>query len=303
MLCSCPFRPLMSGGLTLIGLGLGDLKDITVRGLEAIKNADYVYLENYTSLLVETSFEEMRAFYGASELIIADREFVEMNGPAEMISKAKTSRVCFLVVGDPFCATTHTDLVLRARAEGVEVSIVHNASIVSAVGCCGLQVYRFGEIISIPLWIGGWKPTSFYDKLVANAKRDLHTLCLLDIKVKEKNLVALARGREGVYDAPRFMTVMEALSQLSEIEEEMGEGVVTSETRVVGLARVGRDDQVILSGTVGEFLSNPDLAAEKLGRPLHSLVICASTLHELEQEFIDGFKLIVSKVPDHNIIS
>ncbi len=37
--------------LYLVGLGLGDAKDITVRGLEIVKNADQVYLEAYTSIL------------------------------------------------------------------------------------------------------------------------------------------------------------------------------------------------------------------------------------------------------------
>ena len=35
----------------LIGLGLGDERDITVRGLEAIKSCDILFLENYTSIL------------------------------------------------------------------------------------------------------------------------------------------------------------------------------------------------------------------------------------------------------------
>ena len=35
----------------LIGLGLGDAKDITVKGLEIVKKARRVYLEAYTSIL------------------------------------------------------------------------------------------------------------------------------------------------------------------------------------------------------------------------------------------------------------
>lgn len=35
----------------IIGLGLGDAKDITVKGLEIVKKCDRVYLESYTSLL------------------------------------------------------------------------------------------------------------------------------------------------------------------------------------------------------------------------------------------------------------
>ena len=38
--------------LYLVGLGLGDAKDITVRGLEVVKSAHSVYLEAYTSMLV-----------------------------------------------------------------------------------------------------------------------------------------------------------------------------------------------------------------------------------------------------------
>lgn len=35
----------------IIGLGLGDPKDVTVKGLEIIKKCERVYLESYTSIL------------------------------------------------------------------------------------------------------------------------------------------------------------------------------------------------------------------------------------------------------------
>ena len=37
--------------LYVIGLGLGDAKDITVKGLEIVKRCELVYLESYTSIL------------------------------------------------------------------------------------------------------------------------------------------------------------------------------------------------------------------------------------------------------------
>lgn len=37
--------------LYIIGLGLGDEKDITIRGLEAVKKCQKVFMEAYTSLL------------------------------------------------------------------------------------------------------------------------------------------------------------------------------------------------------------------------------------------------------------
>lgn len=38
--------------LYLVGLGLADETDITVKGLEVIKKAERVYLEAYTSILL-----------------------------------------------------------------------------------------------------------------------------------------------------------------------------------------------------------------------------------------------------------
>ena len=38
--------------LYLVGLGLADETDITVKGLEIVKQSDRVYLEAYTSILL-----------------------------------------------------------------------------------------------------------------------------------------------------------------------------------------------------------------------------------------------------------
>lgn len=44
--------------LYCIGLGLGSPEDITLRGLKAIQGCTRVYLEAYTSILVDVGFEE-----------------------------------------------------------------------------------------------------------------------------------------------------------------------------------------------------------------------------------------------------
>ena len=76
--------------------------------------------------------------------------------------------VAFLVVGDPFGATTHADLMIRARELGIKTKTIHNASIMNAIGCCGLQLYSFGETVSIPFWTEDWQPDSFFDKIQVN---------------------------------------------------------------------------------------------------------------------------------------
>ena len=61
--------------LYLIGLGLSDEKDVTVKGLEKVKNSSHVYLEKYTAVLMIEK-EKLEHFYGR-QVIEADREFVE----------------------------------------------------------------------------------------------------------------------------------------------------------------------------------------------------------------------------------
>jgi len=270
--------------LYLIGLGLGDIKDITVKGLEIVKKCDKVYLEHYTSILT-VGKHELETFYGR-EVILADRELVEQ-GADQFLDESKDLEIAFLVVGDPFGATTHSDLVLRAKEKGVKVSVVHNASIMSAVGCCGLQLYNFGETVSIPFWTENWRPDSFYNKILDNIKRGQHTLCLLDIKVKEQSEENMARGRK-IYEPPRFMSTQVACQQLLEIVEKItepgsDEPGMTRTSDVVCLARVGTDTQKIVTSSL------EDAIEVDMGPPLHSLVI-PGHCHFLEQDSLNMWR-------------
>ena len=38
-------------------------------------------------------------------------------------------------------ATTHSDLWIRAKERNIEVQVIHNASIMNACSCCGLQLH------------------------------------------------------------------------------------------------------------------------------------------------------------------
>ncbi|XP_037008919.2 diphthine methyl ester synthase isoform X2 [Artibeus jamaicensis] len=269
--------------LYLIGLGLGDAKDITVKGLEVVRRCSRVYLEAYTSVLT-VGKEALEEFYGR-ELILADREDVEQRAD-DILKDADSTDIAFLVVGDPFGATTHSDLVLRAVKLGIPYQVVHNASIMNAVGCCGLQLYRFGETVSIVFWTDTWRPESFFDKVKKNRQNGMHTLCLLDIKVKEQSLENLIKGRK-VYEPPRYMTVSQAARQLLEVVENQRargeEPAVTEDTLCVGLARVGAEDQRIAAGTLLQ------MCTVDLGGPLHSLVITGGSLHPLEAEMLSLF--------------
>ncbi|VEN41824.1 unnamed protein product [Callosobruchus maculatus] len=246
----------------LIGLGLGDCKDITVKGLEIIRKCDKVYLESYTSILT-CGVQALEEFYG-KELTVADRDLVEQ-GADEILGEAKESDVALLVVGDPFGATTHTDLILRAKEKHIEVKCIHNASILSAVGCCGLQLYSFGETVSIPFWSDTWKPDSFFEKICNNYSM-----------TKKKK----------VYMDPRFMSVKEAAIQLLEILKSSDSTVIDEKCLCIGLARVGSETQQIVACSLSK------MASVDLGEPLHSLIVVGPKLHPLEDEYLQQFKIV-----------
>ena len=279
----------------VVGLGLADEKDITVKGLEAVKSCKTIYLEAYTSILMVNK-QKLEKFY-EKEIIIADREMVETEADV-MLENAKDDNVAFLVVGDPYGATTHTDLVLRAHEMGISTKVIHNASIMNAVGCCGLQLYNYGQTVSIVFFSDTWRPDSFYDKIKQNRDMGLHTLCLLgnriahlDIKVKEQSIENMARGRL-IYEPPRYMTVNQCVEQLLEIEERRNENVYNKDTIVVGLARVGADDQKVVSGTMSEILD------VDFGAPLHSFIITGK-MHFLEAETLKRFAVDTNNFVTH----
>lgn len=210
---------------------------------------------------------------------------VESNSD-EILRNADKEDVAFLVVGDPFGATTHTDLVLRARELHIPVRTVPNASIMSGIGAAGLQLYNFGQTVSMVFFLDNWRPGSFYDRVKENRSIGLHTLVLLDIKVKEQSLENLARGIK-IFEPPRYMTVGTCAKQMLEVEEEKGEGVYGRDSLAIGAARVGGKTEKFIAGTLAELCD----ADDELGPPLHSMVLLGRRTHELEHEFVREFAL------------
>ena len=247
--------------LYLIGLGLGDEKDISIKGLEIVKKCSSVYLEDYTSKL-SSSISNMEKLYGR-EIIPASRNLIEKNAEDTILKEAKTNDVALLVVGDPFGATTHSDIFLRAKELKIKIKVLHNASILNAIGITGLELYKFGKTTSIPYPEKSFFPETAYDVIKQNQKQGLHTLCLLDIKS----------------DQNRFMTINEAIEVLLEIEKKRKEKVFSRKTICVGCARIGQDSTKIKFGTADELLK------ESFGLPLHCLII-PGKLHFIEEDML-----------------
>jgi diphthine synthase len=270
--------------LNFIGIGLCDKTDITVKGLEAIRSSEYVYLEHYTSILTHSSKEELELYYG-KKIILASRNLVESDAET-MLDQAKNHRVAFLVVGDVFGATTHMDLFLRAKLKGIEVQIINNASIINAVGNVGLELYKFGKTTSMVFFDKDWKPATPYTALKDNLSIGLHTLVLLDIKIAEPSKEDILKGNTDTNKnlPPRFMTVNQALEQFLELEHEHKHKLISKDTKVIGVARLGSKTEKIVYGTIAKLIEY------NFGEPIHCLII-PGKMHFIEEEVLKLYEL------------
>ena len=245
------------GKLIFIGLGLGNEQGITLKGLEAARSCDKLFIENYTSILEDGSIQRLESLID-KPIILLDRAGVEAD--SQIVQLAEKENIAFLVPGDAMSATTHIDLRIRAISVGIETEVIHGVSVFTAIpGLLGLQNYKFGRTITVPLPEPNFKPTSFYEKALENFKAGMHTLCLLDIK----------------QDRNKFMTANEALEVLGDIEKELSGGLLPDDRLVCIVARAGSDDVLVKAGLFKNMLT------ADFGGPLHSVII-PGELHFLE---------------------
>jgi len=252
--------------LRFIGLGLHDETGISLRGLSEVREADFVFAEFYTSVMPGLSPARLEALIGRGVTILS-REDVEEKAEEVILERARRSDVALLVPGDPMNATTHVDLRLRAEKRHVRTSLTHAASITSAVsGATGLQSYKFGRTVTLPIVGGGLAPESPYEWVRDNFQRGLHSLILLDLQAADN----------------AYLGIPEALRQLSHLEERKGAGLFTPTRLIVGAARVGSPDMEIKGGTIS------DLSSHDFGAPPHCLVV-PGKLHFMEKEALRVF--------------
>ncbi len=243
--------------LKLIGLGLCEAEDISLKGLEEIKKSDKVFMERYTSPW--HGKKDLEKITGKKIEEVKRSELEE--GSEKLMDEASQKDIALLIPGDPLVATTHIELLIQAGKRNVETEIVHSSSIYSAVAETGLQIYKFGKTTTIPLPQKNYRPKSPYDVIKKNKERGLHTMALLDIK-----------------DRP--MDVSEALEYLIGVEKEKNDGVINKEERVVAF-NVGPSGGRMIYERISELL--------KTDFPTPAVLIFPGKLHDKEREAMEAF--------------
>ncbi|WP_436927205.1 diphthine synthase [Halosimplex amylolyticum] len=240
--------------LTFVGLGLYDERSVTVAGRDAIRAADRVVAEFYTSKLAGATVADLEAYHD-TEIEVRDRAGVEQK-PDDILDDAVDADVVFLTAGDTMISTTHTDLRLRAHDRGIETRVVHGTTAQAAASSLtGLQNYRFGKATTLPFersHAGDALPESVLETVDDNRERGLHTLIFLDIDAANDD----------------YMRADEATARLAEAYDDVL-GVV--------VARAGSPAPVVRADRLSA------LSEESFGDPLHLLVI-PGDLHLMERD-------------------
>jgi len=249
------------GKLFFVGLGLYDERDLSLRGLEEIKQADKVFAELYTSLMTGLSIQKLEKLVG-KKISIVSRRALEEEGGQTILQEAEKGKVALLVPGDPLIATTHVDLRIRAEKRGIKTHVIHGSSIISAaIGLSGLQNYKYGRSVTIPFPEEGFTSETPYKVILKNKKMGLHTLCFLDIKAEEE----------------KYMIVRDGLEALLATEKRKRNRVITLDTLVIGIARAGSKNPTVKAGYVRDVIKH------NFGAPPHILVF-PSKFHFMETE-------------------
>ncbi len=270
--------------LHLIGIGYKK-EHINFEMMEVIKNCDEVFLEYYTSFY-QTSFEELEKFIG-KKITIANRDLIETEIEDKIIGPAKKKSICLLVIGDPLVATTHTDLLLRAKDMEVETKLYNNVSIANFITRTGLQFYKFGKITSIPFFSEKFMPRTPYLVYLDNFKMGAHSLFLLDLNPSNdiaykghSRYLEANKALQFLLDIPKLMVENE------EIEEKESTFIDDSIDAII-CSRLGFDDAKIVFGTIKELIEYDK--KEILREPL--CVIIPGDMHEMEENFLAQYKL------------
>ena len=240
--------------LYLVGLGIWDEGDITLKGIDVCRKAKKVYAELYTSAW-GGDLGKLEKLMGKSIKVLERRDMEERC--SRLVKEAKRSSIAILVPGDPLSATTHSALMDEAMKARVSVEVIHSSSVFTAVAETGLSLYNFGKTVTVVTPSKKYKPDSFYDTINENMDKGMHTLILLDIT----------------------MSVQEGLAVLMEIERKKQKKVFQHQGKVLIASAIGSGKKRMMYGKLTK-LANEDF-------PPPAVIIVPGRLNIFEKEFLE----------------
>ena len=262
--------------LCLVGAGIYDTVEMS-NSIKVLNSCNRIYLERFTSPISDNFINVLKSTLGPEKKIeIVKRWFVEDG--RQILDESKTLNVGLVSYGDPTIATTFTELRIRAMKNNIEVKVVHAASgITSLVGECGLQVYKIGKLVT--MMEEKQSAISVYSTIFGNLNLNCHTIILTEYRQDED-------GSE-FFLKPNYV-----MSKLLEIEKDITYEIVSEDSFLIVVSRIGTDHQKIVSGKIKSLI---DL---EYGRGQHSIIFPAK-FHFTEEEAIMNLTEIIDAPVDN----
>ncbi len=251
--------------LYLVGLGLCDEKDISIRGIEVLKNTEKIFIDHYTHIISDETIQNLEKLINKKILRL---ERAELEDERVILENAQSKSVALIVGGDPLIATTHTSLILSCIKSEIPYKIIHSSSIYSAaIGESGLQTYKFGKAVTLVFWEDNYKPTSPYEIIYENKQRGLHSIVFIDLHGQKP------------------MDIQTACKILRQMEEKQNKKMINDDFELIILSRLGYEDKKIVYGKLKDI--------ENKGAEIKSpfIIIVPGNLHFLEKEWLDNFEI------------
>jgi diphthine synthase len=262
--------------LCLIGAGIYDAVEMSY-SIEILKDCDRIYLERFTSPISEVFINNVKSILGQGKKIeIVKRWFVEDG--RQILDESKKLNVGLVSYGDPTIATTFTELRIRALKNNINVKIIHAASgITSLVGECGLQIYKMGRLVT--MMQEKQSAISVYSTIFSNLNLNCHTIILTEY-------------RQEVDGSEFFLKPNHVMSKLLEVEGDIKYDIISEDSYLIVVSRIGADNQKIVSGKIKSLI---DLEYNK---GPHSIVFPAK-LHFTEEEAVLNLTDIIDRPIDN----
>jgi len=257
--------------LWFIGLGITGPDSLSTRAQQIIADADIVYLEQFTSPITDTETKKIQDIV-RGEFKLGPRWLVEDG--REILEAAKQKDTVLLSYGDPYIATTHIELRVRAIQESIKTDTIHASSaLTSLIGECGLHYYKVGKTVTI---MSAIPSTTAYYTIFENLKLGNHTVVLLEYN-QNKSF---------------FLEPKAAFESLLAAEKEQARRVVSDSTYAIVASRIGFPDQRITAGKIGS------LVGEDFGEAPHTIII-PGTMHFTESDALKALARCVDAPEDN----
>ncbi len=257
-----------------IGLGSQPPYSLPSGAPDLLRAVDEVYADVYTSPWRRGILEEIKEIAG-KPVKEARRSFLE--DIDKVLEIGSTKNIAILCMGDPFIATTHNAIRIRAKQKGVKVEVLYSSSFINVLfGELGLHFYKLGFVGTV-MDVPPTALTSIYLGVKRALEAGKHSVLLLEFD----------------YERGFHLSPGAALLKMREIEDSLKGKTFEEDLALIVASRVGFKDQKFTAGYLKE------LTELDFGEPPHSIVIPAAlhfteeeslkVLHGVEERYIRSF--------------